>query len=122
MNLQAVLDRALTHVSGEPPNARAELAFLGDEFFFQGHFPNGPVLPAVVQVGAAVELASRALKVPQKLVEVTRAKFTSPTGPGRLLTLRVAIDAEQDRNRLRASIHDGDLLISEFTLRVEAAV
>lgn len=119
MNLQQTLERALHGVAAEASGARAELCFTGDEFFFEGHFPGAPVLPAVVQVGAAVELASRLLKRPQRLIEVTRAKFTSPTGPGCLLTLRVAIDSDGQRHRVRASIHDSETLVSEFTLRVE---
>lgn len=119
MNLQQTLDRALQDITADATGARAELRFAGDEFFFEGHFPSGPVLPAVVQVGAAVELASRALKVPQRLVEVTRAKFTSPTGPGRVLNLRLVIDADGERHRVKATMHEGETLVSEFTLRVE---
>lgn len=122
MNLQETLARALQSVSVDNAGAQAELHFAGDEFFFEGHFPGAPVLPAVVQVGAAVELASRALKVPQRLVEVTRAKFTSPAAPGRALALRIGMDVDGDRHRVRASIHDSETQVSEFTLRVEAAV
>ncbi|MBE7492159.1 MAG: hypothetical protein HS108_10440 [Planctomycetes bacterium] len=121
MNLQQTLRRALQNVAADAAGARAELRFAGDEFFFEGHFPGAPVLPAVVQVGAAVELASRVLNMPQRLVEVTRAKFTSPTGPGRVLTLVVTLDAENGRHRVRASMHDGETPVSEFTLRVEKA-
>jgi 3-hydroxymyristoyl/3-hydroxydecanoyl-(acyl carrier protein) dehydratase len=120
MNLQGAIDRACLSLRGEPAMATAELRFSEDDFFFEGHFPTGPVLPAVVQVGAVVELASRLLGAPQRLAEVTRAKFTNPTGPGRLLTLTLAIEAEPGRHKVRATLADGDVQISELVLRVEA--
>ncbi len=120
MTLQEALNRALLSLQGDTRSARAEFRFQGDEFFFQGHFPQGPVLPAVVQVGAAIELCSRLLQCPQRLVEVTRAKFTNPTGPGRLLHLTLAMDDAADaRTRVRAALTEGEIQISEFALRLE---
>lgn len=120
MTLQQALNRALLNLQGDATSARAEFRFSGDEFFFQGHFPAGPVLPAVVQVGAAVELCSRLLQCPQRLVEVSRAKFTNPAGPGRTLQLTLSMEPTQDaRTRVRATLADGGTEVSEFTLRLE---
>lgn len=97
----------------------ARLCFSGAEDFFRGHFPDGPVLPAVVQVAAAVHFAGRLLGRPVRLAEVTRAKFMNPTGPGRELELSVGVEpAEEGRSRVKALLRDGDKEVAELTLRV----
>jgi 3-hydroxyacyl-[acyl-carrier-protein] dehydratase len=97
----------------------ARLRFSGDEVFFRGHFPDGPLLPAVVQVAAAVHFAGRVLGREVALAEVTRAKFMNPTGPGRELVLELTLDAaEEGRTRVKALIRDGDKEVAELTLRV----
>jgi 3-hydroxyacyl-[acyl-carrier-protein] dehydratase len=97
----------------------ARLRFSGDEAFFRGHFPDGPVLPAVVQVAAAVYFAGRILGRVVRLAEVTRAKFMNPTGPGRELLLEFTLEpAEEGRTRVKAVIHDGKNTVAELTLRV----
>lgn len=117
--LRSLLEQALHDVQIDGLSASARLVFTGTEFFFDGHFPGEPVLPAVAQVDAAIALASRILGAPHRLAEVTRAKFTAPTGPGRDLSLRVDLDrAEPDRVRLRAQLHAGPTQVSEFTARI----
>ncbi|MBZ0137965.1 MAG: hypothetical protein K8I27_16535 [Planctomycetes bacterium] len=97
----------------------ARLSFSGEEIFFRGHFPDGPVLPAVVQVAAAVYFAGKLLGRGVTLSEVTRSKFTNPTGPGRELVLTLACDdAEGGRTRVKAMLRDGDKNVAELTLRV----
>jgi 3-hydroxymyristoyl/3-hydroxydecanoyl-(acyl carrier protein) dehydratase len=97
----------------------ARLRFSGDEVFFRGHFPEGPVLPAVVQVAAAVHFAGRMLEREVRLFEVTRAKFTHPAGPGRELVLTVSCEpAENGRTRVKAVIRDAEQEVAELSLRV----
>jgi 3-hydroxyacyl-[acyl-carrier-protein] dehydratase len=95
------------------------LRFSGSEDFFKGHFPDGPVLPAVVQVAAAVHFAGRLIGRAVRLAEVTRAKFMNPTGPGRELELSVSVEPEEEgRSRVKALLRDGDTEVAELTLRV----
>lgn len=97
----------------------ARLRFSGDEVFFRGHFPDGPVLPAVVQVAAAVQFAGRVLGRQVRLAEVTRSKFMHPTGPGRELVLIVVCDSVEDgRTRVKAILRDGDRDVAELSLRI----
>ena len=97
----------------------ARLRFSGDEIFFRGHFPDGPVLPAVVQIAAAVHFAGKLLGRELRLVEVTRSKFMQPTGPGRELVLSVSCDdAEEGRTRVKALLREGDSEVAELSLRV----
>lgn len=115
MNLSADIAAATLDFA----NGVARLRFSGDEIFFRGHFPDGPVLPAVVQVAAAVHFAGQLLGREVRLAEVTRAKFTNPTGPGRELLLTLSVEpAEEGRTKVRALIRDGGNQVAELTLRV----
>ncbi|MCA8911535.1 MAG: hypothetical protein KDB82_07510 [Planctomycetes bacterium] len=117
MSLADDLQAATLEFDGEA--GRARMRFSGEELFFKGHFPDGPVLPAVVQVAAAVHFAGRVLGREVKLAEVSRAKFMNPTGPGRELTLALTLEeAEEGRTKVKAQIREGDKDVAEFTLRV----
>lgn len=118
MSLRDDLERAVLHLAVEGNRGEAHLRFSGDEVFFVGHFPSGPVLPAVVQVSAALMLAGRVLGREVSLSEVTRAKFTNPTGPGHELTLTVTTEEKEDRTRVKAFVKEGSKEIAELTLRV----
>ncbi|MCA8917928.1 MAG: hypothetical protein KDB68_05605 [Planctomycetes bacterium] len=117
MNLTKDLDAATLAFDAEAGSAR--LRFSGDELFFKGHFPEGPVLPAVVQVAAAVHFAGRALGREVRLAEVSRAKFMNPTGPGRELVMAMSLESGEDgRTKVKASIRDAGKEVAELTLRV----
>lgn len=118
MTLSGDLDRATLDCKVEDDRAVATLRFTGDEVFFEGHFPSGPVLPAVVQVASAVKLAERVTGGALSLAEVTRAKFTNPAGPGHDLTVSVRVEPAGDRLRVKAKITEGDNEIAELSLRV----
>lgn len=119
MSLQAEIERATLAFDAKGEAGCATLRFHGDEVFFDGHFPHGPVLPAVVQLAAAVHFASRLAGETLRLAEVTRAKFTNPTGPGRALVLDVQLaDADEGRRRLKAVLRDGGKVVSELNLRL----
>ena len=115
MNLGADLEAATLSFE----DGAARLRFTGNEQFFQGHFPDGPVLPAVVQVAAAVHFAGLTLGRGVRLAEVTRAKFMSPTGPGRELVMTVSVQPpDEGRSRVKALMRDGERDVAELTLRV----
>lgn len=58
---------------------RFDEAFVG----FQGHFPGRPLLPAVVQIMAALHVAGEVWKdLSHPPLSVDRAKFTLPVAPG----------------------------------------
>ena len=56
--------------------------FDGSEFFFQGHFPEAPVLPGVIQLSIARELAEELVGAPLKLKAVKKMKFAHIICPG----------------------------------------
>jgi len=68
-----------------------------NEYFFQGHFPDAPVMPGVLQIEAMAQVGAilalrefedRAGKIPF-FSGIERARFRRPVVPGDTLTLEV---------------------------------
>lgn len=55
---------------------------------FAGHFPGHPILPAIVEILAAVSLVGEQAGCRQRLVAVEDAKFLVPVRPGQELLVR----------------------------------
>jgi 3-hydroxyacyl-[acyl-carrier-protein] dehydratase len=55
---------------------------------FAGHFPEHPILPAIVEILAAVSLVGTHAGCRQRLVAVEDAKFLVPVRPGQELLVR----------------------------------
>ncbi|MCC6574103.1 MAG: hypothetical protein IT462_09945 [Planctomycetes bacterium] len=120
MTLAETLDAATKQFAPDKSRATATLVFSGGEFFFDGHFPGVPVLPAIVQIGLAVHFAARLAGKSLNLAEVTRAVFIKPVGPGVELDLVVELlPAEAGLTRVKAELTQAGARISEFSLRVQ---
>lgn len=118
MNLNQTLDQATRHFDAAPQAIRATLCFAGSEFFFEGHFPGDPIVPAVVQIDVALRLAGRALGKTLALHEVTRAVFKQPVGPGQELNFDIELKpAGQNMTRIKCGISSAGNSIAEFSLR-----
>ena len=61
-----------------------EQSFCFDQNFigFAGHFPEYPILPAVLQILLAQLLAEQVLGLPLTVISLTRAKFVRQLCPG----------------------------------------
>lgn len=95
--LQSLFDRR--HI--EPSLAKVEhhsmeLHFKVDERlpFFEGHFPQWPILPGVAQVHLVIEEAHRYLKTPQEVDCISNLKFMSIIRPKTRLMLTCLFDSE----------------------------
>ena len=66
-----------------------------NEDFFQGHFPNKPVLPAVLMVEALTQAATLLLPGRVQLRGVNNAKFRRQVIPGDQLKLVVSLGAQR---------------------------
>lgn len=92
-----LVDRVLEYTPGESLVALKNVTY--NEAFFQGHFPNGPVMPAVLILEAMAQatgiLALRTLgTLPTKtsvyyFVGVDKARFRHPVEPGDQLIIDV---------------------------------
>lgn len=92
-----------------------------NEGFFQGHFPDAPLMPGVLilealaQVGGVlVHLKGNREKI-ALLLSVNNAKFRKPVQPGDVLTLKAqALHISQKGGRVKAEAFiNGDMLAVE---------
>ena len=84
---------------------------------FAGHFPEQPVLPGVVQLHWAVELAQHHLQIAAAFRELVGVKFQKVMQPG----LRLNLELEFDSGELRFRYHAGGDTYSSGKLRVADA-
>lgn len=76
----------------------------GDEPFLPGHFPNAPILPGVILVEAAAQLAGLVAQsdpaIPPleglKLTAIRNAKILGTASPGETVTLRASISGRMN--------------------------
>ena len=82
-----------------------QVAFETDSPFFDGHFPNDPIVPGVAQLHTVVSLCSELVGHPVTLTGIRRMKFSRPVYPSMELLLR--IEAHRDRPSARWTLsHD----------------
>ena len=110
-----LVDRVLEISGGDNLVVVAEKLVSANEPFFQGHFPDMPVMPGVLIVEAMAQTSGLGLRygAPESLsrgvalVGIDRARFRRPVVPGDLLTLRS-----------RLSRRRGDLYVFEAVAQV----
>jgi 3-hydroxymyristoyl/3-hydroxydecanoyl-(acyl carrier protein) dehydratase len=84
-----------------------------DAFFFDGHFPDDAVLPAVAQLAALAEpLARRRWPALGALARASRLKFLRVVRPGEALTLRLS----RAGLRVAFTLHAGPEAVSQGVL------
>lgn len=86
-----------------------------NEFFFQGHFPDAPIMPGVLILealaqtgGVLVHLKAEIPKI-AVLLNVNHAKFRNPVRPGDVLFLKgegLHFSAKGGRVKLEATVND----------------
>lgn len=86
---------------------------------FADHFPDAPVLPGVLQVGWALELAASRLGTPKTCRAVDGMKFQRLLRPGDRVQLTLRHDAT--RGRLHFAYRSDDAPVSSAHLRLENA-
>ena len=78
----------------EPGVLTAKLVFPTTSDYYDGHFPEFKLLPAVAQVDMVLRLARNFLDVPKALSKIHRTKFAGPILPDVPVILNVKYDAE----------------------------
>ena len=93
------------------------LAVPPDLAFFNGHFPTAPVLPGVVQVDWALQLAHSLMTLPASFAGMEVLKFQQLVRPGERLDLTLRFDATRGklhfayRNTRQAACSSGRILL-----------
>ncbi len=82
----------------------AAFCFSSDFPGFAGHFPDQPVLPAVVQLAAVRFLAAEHLGRPLQPVSVSRTKFKAMIGPDDEMRVRARIQRTDETVTLSFTI------------------
>ncbi len=77
--------------------AEIDIEIPRDLRWFDGHFPEAPVLPGVVQLDWAMAQGRRRFGLPQTAAREFQVKFKSVIGPGERLTLRLTLDSAARR-------------------------
>lgn len=119
------LDRLLELDPGR--SASGEYRPRGDEPFFRGHFPGKPILPGVLLLEAAAQLAGVVAQsdpaVPPlaglKLTAVRAAKILGAAAPGEVIVVRARILGRMNhlvQAEASASVNGKTLLQAELTL------
>lgn len=113
----AVLTSALGEVEFPEPGVAVGRYRFGRDFLgFQGHFPSQAVLPAVVQVLAAVTVAEALVGGPAPLETVEHAKFRLLVEPGEEVTVRCTRRPGEGRPAVNARVAVDRGLASDFRL------
>ncbi len=110
-----LVDRVLEISEGDDLVVVAEKLVSANEPFFQGHFPDSPVMPGVLIVEAMAQTSGLGMRYREPeslgrgmaLVGIDRARFRRPVVPGDLLTLRSRLTRRR-----------GDLFIFEAVAQV----
>lgn len=73
---------------------------------FTGHFPGTPILPGVVQVDWAINMAQRLMQIPSRFAGMEVLKFQQLVRPGDCISLTLRFDRE--RSKLHFTYRNGD--------------
>lgn len=90
-----------------------------DLAFFSGHFPTAPVVPGVVQVDWAFNLAQELMVIPPRFTGMEVLKFQQLLRPGDAVQLKLSFD--QTRSKLHFSYHTEEARCSSGRILLEMA-
>jgi 3-hydroxyacyl-[acyl-carrier-protein] dehydratase len=91
-------------VAVEENSLSAQRTFRAEEFFFQGHFPDDPLLPGVILLEALAQAAAlhtslhkqlRADQVAYRFSKIEHVAWPAPVRPGQTVTLQVTKQREK---------------------------
>jgi 3-hydroxymyristoyl/3-hydroxydecanoyl-(acyl carrier protein) dehydratase len=85
---------------------RMQLSFPSDFPAFQGHFPDGAILPAVVQVMSAVCILEKGLGEEFQLKEIIKARFKEPVLPEQVNQFLIKTNFQEDKICVSVKISD----------------
>lgn len=83
---------------------QASIKIDSNHSIFEGHFPNNPITPGVVEMEIVKEIVSEGIKKTLKMSKMSNCKFLAILNPLNSSEVNVNIDVlEQENNRIRIS-------------------
>lgn len=86
---------------------RAHIRVPSDSPWFDGHFPDAPLLPGVAQLGMVQDLLGRSADRPLTVEQFTRVRFKQMIRPNQLLQLTVQRSSAPNSHHFRIDGDDG---------------
>ena len=102
----SIVSPEIVSESVDSDRAEFDIRVPPDLVYLQGHFPGEPVLPGVVQVHWAIELASQHFDLNPDFTAIEGLKFHRVIGPETQLTLAIEHDAAA--GKIRFTYTSGD--------------
>ena len=105
----------------EPGALTAKLLFPATSDYYDGHFPEFKLLPAVVQVDMVLRLARNFLEVPKELSKMNRTRFANPILPDVPVLVKITYDADAGKVTFAYTSEDGETSYSNGSLMMNTS-
>ena len=79
----------------DPPQIIVDLSLPPELIFFEGHFPEKAILPAVSQIFMAEQLFKRYCPMPLRFIALKRLKFRRPIVPVKSIKLELSFNPDK---------------------------
>ena len=89
-----------------PPRMDFELTVPRDLYYLQGHFPEMPIVPGVVQIHWAISLARRFMTLKPMFLGIESLKFHQIIKPD--IALDLTLDYAEESGKLKFSFSSAD--------------
>jgi 3-hydroxyacyl-[acyl-carrier-protein] dehydratase len=113
---QALLAAAVAPAQCAAESGTQSFCFSEDFLGFAGHFPDYPILPAILQALLAQQLAEQVVGGALQFQELTRAKFTRQLRPGELIEVAVNCQEQEGHWRCNSRLSVAAEPAASFTL------
>ncbi|RME73721.1 MAG: hypothetical protein D6785_16740 [Planctomycetota bacterium] len=118
MTLRKDLNKTLVSCQFSQVEGLIEAVFvtLEDCKFFHGHFPDNPLMPAVLQMEWARILLDRTGFGSLQCLQIKKAKFHQPILPGEKVDFKMEIKKNKNILEAKCLLGKGNQKVSRFTL------
>jgi 3-hydroxyacyl-[acyl-carrier-protein] dehydratase len=119
---RAVAEAALAELELTAPGCGRQRFRLAPEFpGFSGHFPDNPVLPAMLQVLMGVMVCEKTVGCPLVLTRVERAKFVTQVQPAQEIAVACRLETANAEIRARVELEAEGRRAASMQLLLEPA-
>jgi 3-hydroxyacyl-[acyl-carrier-protein] dehydratase len=116
---QEIVNSALKPIEQTENGGHRNFLFNEDFIGFDGHFPDYPILPAVLQVLLAQMVAEQLVGKKMDFSSLTRAKFSEQLRPDMPIDVRVTYSEEEGHYLCRCELHTTEKRAASFTLQLD---